>query len=612
MLDIIREAPLGQAIRFLTRNKLLQYPEEKPDFKLPDLYVAQLEIHEKQSNDAHASFSSAPGEASMARNTNVSRLRSESESESQSESQSESLQRYATNFESLRTVTTARSVHTIPYSTERVKAEKELEIERTKSRPIVPQKTSDGIVLVDWYTTDDPENPHNWSSFKKILITTTICVYTFIVYSASSIYAPSVEGVSEHFGVSIIAAELGLALFVLWYGVGGVVFGPLSEIPIVGRNPVYYVTFIIYFGISFPTAVVGNFGGLLVLRSLQGFFGSPALTNGGGTFADMYDLIYVPYQLSFWVYCAWGGPAIGPLIGGFAAMFKGWRWPLWEIVWMNSFMLVVMLCLLPETSAANILMRRAKRLRKLVGDPRLQSQSEIDQSHLTASDILVGALVRPIEIMIKDPAILFVNIYTAFFYGVYYTFFEVFPLVFPPFYGFNLGQTGLAFLSCEVGATIGLITYICYLYWYMVPDNIKNGLREQEHRLVPAVFGSVLLPIGLFMFAWTANAKIHWVVPLIGVVIFVIGMFWILQALFVYIPFSYPIYANSLFAGNDISRAAMAAGAIMYARPLFINLDVHKGVSVLAGLSVGGIPGTFVLYKYGGKLRARSKFAVQA
>ncbi|KAL7921906.1 MFS general substrate transporter [Trichoderma austrokoningii] len=533
MLDIIREAPLGQAIRFVSRNKLLQYPEEKPDFKLPDLYVGQLEIHEKRCADGHASFSPAPGEGSMARNTSVSQIRSD-----------------------LRTVTTARSVHTIPYSTERVRVEKELELECTKSLPIAPQKTSDGTVLVDWYTTDDPENPHNWSSFKKILVTTIICIYTFIVYSASSIYAPSVEGVSEHFGVSIIAAELGLALFVLWYGVGGVVFGPLSEIPVVGRNPVYYVTFIIYFGISFPTAVVGNFGGLLVLRSLQ-----------GGTFTDMYDLIYVLYQLCFWVYCAWGGPAIGPLIGGFSAMFKGWRWPLWEIVWMNLFMLVVMLCLLPETSAANLLMRRAKRLRKLAGDPRLQSQSEIDQQHLTASEILVNALVRSIEIIIKDPAILFVNVYTAFFYGVYYTFFEVFPLL-------RL-----------------VLSHISAIFTDIVPDNIKNGLREQEHRLVPALFGSILLQS--------------------GVVLFVIGMFWILQALFVYIPFSYPTYANSLFAGNCISRAAMVAGAIMYARPLFINLNVHEGVTLLAGLSVGGIPGTFFLYKYGGKLRARSKFAVQ-
>src|ERR1051326_5369001 len=123
-----------------------------------------------------------------------------------------------------------------------------------------------------------------------------------------------------------------------------------------------------------------------------------------------------------------------------------------EIVWMAAPALLILVLFMPETSTPNILMRRAKRLRKVTGDARLQSQSELDQRDLTASSILVDALIKPIEITIKDPAILFVNVYTALFYGIYYTFFEVFPLVFPPFYGFNLGEIGLAFLACQVGA----------------------------------------------------------------------------------------------------------------------------------------------------------------
>lgn len=294
---------------------------------------------------------------------------------------------------------------------------------------------------------------------------------------------------------------------------------------------------------------------------------------------------------------------------------------------MTAPVILALLLLMPETSTPNILMRRARRLRKITGDNRLQSQSELDQRHLTASGILVDALIKPIEITIKDPAILFVNVYTALFYGIYYTFFEVFPLVFPPFYGFNLGEIGLAFLSCQVGATIGLIIYFSYLKWYMIPDNLKNGLvfsyqlpvsdcgltsnrlREQEHRLVPALFGSFLIPTGLFLFGWTSRSSIHWIVPIIGVVIFVLGTFLVLQAIFVYVPLSYPKYAASLFAGNDLCRSSMAAGSILYARPLFINLGIGKGVSVLGGLSVLGIIGMITLYLIGAKLRARSKFA---
>lgn len=276
---------------------------------------------------------------------------------------------------------------------------------------------------------------------------------------------------------------------------------------------------------------------------------------------------------------------------------------------MSSSVLVFLLCLMPETSAANILLRRASRLRKLTGDSRLQSQSEIDQRNMTASEILSDALIRPFEIMFKDPSIFFVNVYTGYFYGVLYTFFEVFPLVFPPFYGFNLGETGLAFLSCFIGVIIGLLGYFAYLYFYMIPDNLK-GFREQEHRLVPAIFGSILLPVGLFMFAWTASSKIHWVVPLIGVAIFCTGHFIVMQSLFIYLPFSYPKYAASLFAGNSIWRSAVACGSVLFSRPLFVNLGVPKGVTLLGGLSVMGIFGTIIIYTFGKQLRARSKYAV--
>lgn len=296
-------------------------------------------------------------------------------------------------------------------------------------------------------------------------------------------------------------------------------------------------------------------------------------------------------------------------MAGFAVPAKTWHWSLWEIAWMTAPVVIGLLIAMPETSSANILLRRAQRLRDLTGDSRFQSQSEVDQRKLTASGILVSALIKPIEITLKDPAIFFVNMYTALFYGIYYTFFEVFPLIFPVQYNFNLGEIGLAFLSCQSGATIGLLAYFAYLHWYMIPDNLRHGLRQQEHRLVPAILGSFLIPIGLFVFAWTARASIHWVVALIGVVIFVVGTFFILQSIFVYLPLSYPVYAASLFAGNDLTRSSMACGSIMFARPLFLNVGIAKGVTLLGGLSVVGIFGTIAIYYFGAQLRARSKFA---
>lgn len=88
---------------------------------------------------------------------------------------------------------------------------------------------------------------------------------------------------------------------------------------------------------------------------------------------------------------------------------------------------------------------------------------------------------------------------------------------------------------------------------------------------------------------WTARASVHWIVSIIGIVIYGASAFIVLQCIFVYIPLSYPQYAASLFAGNDFARSAFAFGAILFSRPMYINLGVAKGISLLAGLSVLGV-----------------------
>lgn len=321
-----------------------------------------------------------------------------------------------------------------------------------------------------------------------------------------------------------------------------------------------------------------------------------------------YSLLYLPFPVAVWVSAMFAAPALGPMLSDFAVVAEDWRWSLWEILWLAGPVFILWFFCLPETSASNILLRRSMRLRKISKNQNINSQSQIDRRGLTASAIAFDALIKPFEIMFKDPAVMFTSVYTALVYGIYYSFFEVFPLVYGPLYGFNIGETGVVFTCIVVGCVLAIGIYFYYLQYMLIPDILKNGLRTQESRLRPAlifVWGPL---IGLLLFGgsnltalcvptanpsvisgWSANKEVHWIVSVIGITIFALTVYIISQCLFVYIPMSYPQYAASLFAGNDLVRSAFAFAAVLFARPMFLNLGVGQGVSLLAGLSVLGI-----------------------
>jgi DHA1 family multidrug resistance protein-like MFS transporter len=156
------------------------------------------------------------------------------------------------------------------------------------------------------------------------------------------------------------------------------VWAPLSELPAVGRSPVYVLTLVVFVFFQFAVVYAKNFGMLLAFRFLTGFFGSPVLATGGASMADMWDAKTRDYMIAIWGCFAISAPVLGPLVGGFAYSAKGWTWTIWELLWISGFALVVLFFLLPETFAPNILSRRARRVRRMTGDERYASEAEID------------------------------------------------------------------------------------------------------------------------------------------------------------------------------------------------------------------------------------------
>lgn len=112
-------------------------------------------------------------------------------------------------------------------------------------------------------------------------------------------------------------------------------------------------------------------------------------------------------------------------------MGEGWRWPIWELMWLSGVCWVVLFFLLPETSSSNILYRRTQRLRKLTGNDKLICEPELIAEQMTAKDvrlsyrtepqpavlipsqILVMTFVRPISLTLTEPMVFLLNLYIA-------------------------------------------------------------------------------------------------------------------------------------------------------------------------------------------------------
>ena len=98
------------------------------------------------------------------------------------------------------------------------------------------------------------------------------------------------------------------------------------------------------------------------------------------------------------------------------------------------------------------------------------------------------------------------------------------------------------------------------------------------------------------------------IVPIIGAAFLAASINIELVGFLSYLSESYLMWAASAQAGNTVMRSSIAAAAPLYTQQMFKSLGVAGGGSLIAGVAVLLAPIPFVFYKYGGKIRSKSKF----
>ncbi|KAG2065935.1 multidrug resistance protein 4, partial [Suillus decipiens] len=447
----------------------------------------------------------------------------------------------------------------------------------------------------------DPINPRNWSSVRKWRIIAIMALYSFVTPLASSIMAPGLPDLAIKYGITDpTVTALTLSIFILSFAIGPLFAAPLSEV--YGRLWVLHLANLFFLAFNLGCALSRNTSSFIVFRFLAGFVGSAPVACGGGVVSDIFSENERASAMAVYFVGPLIGPVVGPVMGGFIAESVGILNVFYVIVGICGVVTVLGFLLMRESYAPVIRLRREQRYTDLERAVTVHPTFAMNKwAYLWMS------IKRPIMIMTHSFICFMLSLYMALIFGIYYMMFTTFPDLFSNVYHFSVGIGGLSYIGLGVGLLSTTIfgARICNkIYLYLAA---KNGGKGKPEMRVPAlIFGSLIIPVGLLWYGWSAQAKVHFMMPIIGTAILGFGIMTSSLAIQLYLVDTFT-YAASAVAAASMLRFLFGFAFPLFGQQMFAALGYGWGNSLLAGLAIViGIPFPIWIYYAGERMRARS------
>ncbi|KAH8901374.1 MFS general substrate transporter [Thozetella sp. PMI_491] len=454
--------------------------------------------------------------------------------------------------------------------------------------------------VIDWDGPADPENPMNWPLRKKIASISIVSVLAFLSPLGSTVTSSTGSEIMATFQSADETVEgFVTSSYLLGYVFGPLVLAPLSEL--YGRAIIYNICNFGFLIWSIACALSNNLTALIIFRLFAGLAGSAPLTIGAGTIADIVPLEKRGLAMMGWIMGPVLGPTFGPLIAGYLTQARGWRWVFWVVSILAGVVFLASLLLLPESYAYTILERKTKRLRNETGNLDLRSTLDTGKD---PKELFRVSIVRSVKMLLLSPIVTLLSLYMATIYGYQYLMFTTFPRVFERQYGFTTSSVGLVYLGIGVGFLASLVLSAATsdkLVKYLTKR--YGGVAKPEYRLPLLFVGALLAPIGLFLYGWAAEAKVHWIVPVVGSAFLGAASFSIIMPSLSYLVDAYTIYAASATAAATVARALLGALLPLAGNAMYDTLGLGWGTSLLGFIAVAFTPVPLIFWKYGERIR---------
>jgi hypothetical protein len=267
-----------------------------------------------------------------------------------------------------------------------------------------------------------------------------------------------------------------------------------------------------------------------------------------------------------------------------------------------------LLCFIRESRPSLLLVHEVSKLRETTG---IITHQALNPDHTPGLHTFIRlALFRPLHLFFTEPIVFLVAIMSALAFALIYLFTEALPPIYESF-GFTYKAASLPFLAIGIGLIAGILTRLL--------DNRTLAKHHREGRpLVPEdkligfSIGAPVLAGALWCFAWTVPPRVHgvhWLVSTIPLAFIGYALNEFDCVLAGYLADSYLSYAASGLAAVALLRSTMSAVFPLFGIQMFKALGTNVAVSILAALATLFCVVPRLFTQYGGRIRARSKFA---
>lgn len=202
--------------------------------------------------------------------------------------------------------------------------------------------------------------------------------------------------------------------------------------------------------------------------------------------------------------------------------------------------------------------------------------------------------------------------YTTVTYGLLYILFATFTFVFGGVYAFSPSKAGLSFLGSGVGTIVGLLFVGIFgdgTLWGVIASGkaTRPGDRLVLFITVPSALS---IPAGLFIYGWSTDKHVHWIVPEIGTVVMGFGMISLVMCIQTCLADAFTIHAASTAAADAVPRSLLGALLPLCGLDMYNSLGLGWGNSLLAFIALGLAPVPWLFRFYGERIRTNPKWQV--